>query len=172
METIPGQFKDFIAMPKPNMYQSLHATVIGPRGEPFEIQIRTWEMHKIAEFGIAAHWKCKEGVEGTTDIEEKLSWLRPDDGVGKGYEQLPGVCRKPEDRYLRESGLRVHAEVVELPDGSTPVDFAYKIHSGVGNSCVGAKVDGAYRAPQLQTDQRKIVDIITAKNGQGPSRGG
>lgn len=169
---IPGRFKDFIAMPKPNMYQSLHTTVIGPRGEPFEIQIRTWEMHKIAEFGIAAHWKYKEGVEGTTDIEDKLSWLRQmmewEKDMSNSQEFVESL--KIDIFENQVFVFTPKGEVVELPDGSTPVDFAYKIHSGVGNSCVGAKVDGRIVPLNYKLTNGKIVDIITAKNSQGPSR--
>lgn len=169
---IPGRFKDFIAMPKPNMYQSLHTTVIGPRGEPFEIQIRTWEMHKIAEFGIAAHWKYKEGAEGTNDIEDKLTWLRQmmewekDMSTSQEFVESLKIDVFENQVFV----FTPKGEVVELPDGSTPVDFAYKIHSGVGNSCVGAKVDGRIVPLNYKLTNGKIVDIITAKNSQGPSR--
>ncbi len=169
---IPGRFKDFIAMPKPNMYQSLHTTVIGPGGEPFEIQIRTWEMHKIAEFGIAAHWKYKEGVEGTNEIEDKLSWLRQmmewEKDMSNSQEFVESL--KIDVFENQVFVFTPKGEVVELPDGSTPVDFAYKIHSGVGNSCVGAKVDGRIVPLNYKLTNGKIVDIITAKNSQGPSR--
>lgn len=169
---IPGRFKDYIAMPKPNMYQSLHTTVIGPMGEPFEIQIRTWEMHKIAEFGIAAHWKYKEGLEGSNDIEGKLSWLRQmmewekDMNTSQEFVESLKIDVFENQVFV----FTPKGEVVELPDGSTPVDFAYKIHSGVGNACVGAKVDGRIVPLNYKLTNGKIVDIITAKNSQGPSR--
>lgn len=168
---IPGRFKDFIAMPKPNMYQSLHTTVIGPGGEPFEIQIRTWEMHKTAEFGIAAHWKYKEGVDGTNDIEDKLSWLRQMMEWEKDSNSQEFVESLKLDVFENQVFVFTpKGEVVELPDGATPVDFAYKIHSGVGNSCVGAKVDGRIVPLNYKLTNGKIVEVITAKNSQGPSR--
>ncbi len=148
---IPGRFKDYIAMPKPNMYQSLHTTVIGKMGEPFEIQIRTWEMHKIAEYGIAAHWKYKEGKaeleaetkEGKeTELEDKLSWLRHtmewEKDMSSAQEFMDSLKF---DLFQNQVFVFTpQGDVVELPAGSTPVDFAYKIHSAVGNRCVGAKL--------------------------------
>lgn len=139
---IPGRFKDYIAMPKPNMYQSLHTTVIGPEGEPFEIQIRTWEMHKVAEYGIAAHWKYKEGnidnEEQQTDI--KLAWLRQ---MIEWEKEVKDPTEFMESLKIELFANEVFVftpkgEVINLPTGSTPIDFAYKIHSGVGNRCVGA----------------------------------
>ena len=141
---IPGRFKDYIAMPKPNMYQSLHTTVVGDNGKPFEIQIRTYEMHKIAEYGIAAHWKYKEGI--TTDKEEvNLSWLQSGSGMAEGRQRPEGIHGIPEDGSVLQPGIRLShhtGDVIELPAGATPLDFAFKIHSDVGYKCVGAKDNG------------------------------
>jgi GTP pyrophosphokinase len=171
---IPGRFKDYIAMPKPNLYQSLHTTVIGAQGEPFEIQIRTWEMHRIAEFGIAAHWKYKEGIENTSqdDMEKRLAWLR----------QMMEWQRDLNDPREFMESLKIdlftnqvfvftpNGEVVELPVGSTPVDFAYKIHSAVGNKCVGAKVNGRIVTLNYKLSNGQIIEILTSNSAQGPSR--
>ncbi len=169
---LQGRFKDYIAMPKANMYQSLHTTLISENGDPFEVQIRTEEMHRVAEYGIAAHWKYKEGKNGVGELDEKLAWLRQSMELHKEVE-------KSEDFV---EGLKVDifshmvyvftpkGKVIELPAGSTPVDFAYKIHSGVGNSCIGAKVDGRIVPLNYVLDNGKIVEIITSKNASGPSR--
>lgn len=145
---IPGRFKDYIAMPKPNMYQSLHTTLIGPTGTPFEIQIRTYDMHRTSEYGIAAHWKYKESGEGATinKEEEKLSWLR------QILEWQRDMSDNKEFMSLLKSDLNLFSDMVfcftpsgdvkNLPNGSTPIDFAYSIHSAVGNKMVGAKVNG------------------------------
>lgn len=170
---IPGRFKDYIAMPKQNMYQSLHTTVISGIGDPFEIQIRTAEMHRIAEYGIAAHWKYKEGDENSvTNIDDKLAWLRQMMEVQKDIES-PEEFMDTLKFDLFSNQVYVftpQGKVVELPTGSTPVDFAYKIHSAVGNRCIGAKVDGRIVPLNFVLENGKIVEIITSKTASGPSR--
>ncbi|MCT4632651.1 MAG: bifunctional (p)ppGpp synthetase/guanosine-3',5'-bis(diphosphate) 3'-pyrophosphohydrolase [Firmicutes bacterium] len=171
---IPGRFKDYIAMPKPNMYQSLHTTVISEGGDPLEIQIRTYEMHRIAEFGIAAHWKYKEGQanDENTNLDDKLGWLRQ-------MMEIQGDLKDPKE-FMDSLKLDLFnnqvfvftpkGKVIELPVGSTPIDFAYKIHSAVGNNCIGAKVDGRIVPLNFKLKNGMIVDIITSKNSNGPSR--
>ena len=170
---IPGRFKDYIAMPKPNMYQSLHTTVIGDNGEPFEIQIRTLEMHQVAEYGIAAHWKYKEGdTEGNQNADDlKLAWLRQS-------LELEKDSQNPQD-FLEFMKVDLFAsqvyvftprgDVMELPMGSTPLDFAFKVHSAVGLTCVGAKVNGKMVTIDYELQNGDIVDIVTSKNSSGPS---
>ena len=174
---IPGRFKDYIAMPKPNMYQSLHTTLIGPMGQPFEIQIRTYEMHRTAEYGIAAHWKYKENQDGknTHDTEEaKLTWLR------QILEWQRDMSDNKEFLSLLKSDLDLFSESVycftptgdvkNLPNGSTPIDFAYSIHSAVGNKMVGARVNGKLVNIDYKIQNGDRIDIITSQNSRGPSR--
>ncbi len=174
---IPGRFKDYIAMPKPNMYQSLHTTLIGPKGQPFEIQIRTYDMHRTAEYGIAAHWKYKEGHDGknTHDTEEaKLTWLR------QILEWQRDMSDNKEFLSLLKSDLDLFSESVycftptgdvkNLPNGSTPIDFAYSIHSAVGNKMVGARVNGKLVTIEYVIQNGDRIEIITSQNSRGPSR--
>lgn len=172
---IPGRFKDYIAMPKPNMYQSLHTTLISGDGQPFEIQIRTFEMHRIAEYGIAAHWKYKENIIGTTKTqeEEKLSWLRQilewqrDSDDNKEYLNF---IKTDLDLFAEEVYCFTPAgDVKNLPAGSTPVDFAYAIHSSVGNRMVGARVNGEHVPINYTLQNGDRVEIITSNNSAGPS---
>ena len=167
---IPGRFKDYIAMPKPNMYQSLHTTVIGDAGRPFEIQIRTYEMHRIAEYGIAAHWKYKEGVQSDTE-EVKLSWLRQALEWQKDVND-PREFMESLKMDLFSSQVFVftpQGDVIELPAGSTPLDFAFKIHTDVGCKCVGAKVNGKMVTIDHQLENGNIIEIVTSPNAAGPS---
>lgn len=174
---IPGRFKDYIAMPKPNMYQSLHTTLIGSSGQPFEIQIRTYEMHKAAEFGIAAHWKYKTASDGkvASDAEEeKLSWLR------QILEWQQDMADNKEFLDLLKSDLDLFAdsvycftptgEVKNLPAGSTPIDFAYSIHSAVGNKMIGARVNGKLVTIDYEIKNGDRIEIMTSQNSKGPSR--
>ncbi len=170
---IPGRFKDYIAMPKPNMYQSIHTTVLGDNGEPFEIQIRTYEMHRIAEYGIAAHWKYKEGkVSGSVDdSEQKLAWLRQalewqkeaDDSVE--FLNTVKVDLFDNQVFVFTPG----GDVMELPSESTPLDFAFKIHTDIGIRCVGAKVNGKMVTIDHPLHNGDIVEIVTSANSSGPS---
>ena len=170
---IPGRFKDYIAMPKPNMYQSIHTTVLGDNGEPFEIQIRTYEMHRIAEYGIAAHWKYKEGkVSGAVDdSEQKLAWLRQalewqkeaDDSVE--FLNTVKVDLFDNQVFVFTPG----GDVMELPAESTPLDFAFKIHTDIGIRCVGAKVNGKMVTIDHPLQNGDIVEIVTSANSSGPS---
>ena len=174
---IPGRFKDYIAMPKPNMYQSLHTTLISPTGQPFEIQIRTYEMHRTAEYGIAAHWKYKENIDGTKgdDREEaKLTWLR------QILEWQRDMSDNKEFLSLIKSDLDLFSDSVycftpqgdvkNLPAGSTPIDFAYSIHTAVGNKMIGAKVNGRLVNIDYKIKNGDRIDIITSQNSKGPSR--
>ena len=178
---IPGRFKDYIAMPKPNMYQSLHTTLIGPTGQPFEIQIRTYEMHRTAEYGIAAHWKYKEASNNggaaapmTVTEEEKLSWLR------QILEWQRDMSENKEFMSLLKSDLDLFSDTVfcftptgdvkNLPNGSTPIDFAYSIHSAVGNKMIGAKVNGKLVPIDYVIQNGDRIEVLTSQNSKGPSR--
>ena len=178
---IPGRFKDYIAMPKANMYQSLHTTLIGPKGQPFEIQIRTYEMHRTAEYGIAAHWKYKESggsneqnIEGKNSAEAKLTWLR------QILEWQRDMSDNREFMSLLKSDLDLFSESVycftpggdvkTLPNGSNTIDFAYSIHSAVGNKMIGARVNGKLVPIETVIKNGDRIEIITSQNSKGPSR--
>ena len=167
---VPGRFKDYISTPKPNMYQSLHTTVIGQQGIPFEVQIRTWEMHETAEYGIAAHWKYKQGVEGGD--EKQFEWVRrlletqQEENDAEDYIHSLKVDMFDDEVFV----FTPKGKVMSLPAGSTPIDFAYAIHSGVGNAMVGAKVNNRIASYDQQLSNGDIVEILTSKTAKGPSR--
>lgn len=173
---IPGRFKDYIAMPKSNMYQSLHTTLISKSGQPFEIQIRTYDMHKTAEYGIAAHWKYKENLSGTArdKEEEKLSWLRQILEWQRDTEdnkEFMSVVKTDLDLFAEQVYcFTPNGDVKNLPAGSTPIDFAYSIHSAVGNKMVGARVNGRQVPVTYKLQNGDRVEIVTSQNSNGPSR--
>lgn len=168
---IPGRFKDYIAMPKPNMYQSLHTTLLSENADTFEVQIRTEEMHRVAEYGIAAHWKYKEGqksISTSSDmhwIEQLMEWQREMDNPTEFINSVKMDLYNTHVYVFTPMG-----NVIELPDGSTPVDFAYKIHTDIGNHCVGAKVNSRIVPLNYRLKIGDIVEILTSKSSQGPSR--
>jgi GTP pyrophosphokinase len=169
---LPNRFKDYIAMPKANMYQSLHTTVIGPSGEIFEIQIRTEEMHKMAEYGIAAHWKYKMGTDKAELMDDKLDWIKRllevQEETNDPKEFLESMKM---DFFTNEVFVFTpQGDVINLPQGSTPIDFAYRVHTAVGNRCVGAKVDGRIVPIDYKLKNGNIVEVLTSPNSNGPSR--
>lgn len=170
---IPNRFKDYISTPKKNLYQSLHTTVLDKEGAPFEVQIRTWDMHYTAEYGVAAHWKYKVGVSGKDSLEERLSWVRQLLESQKEMDDVEDIVKSiktdiaPEEVFV----FTPRGDVISLPTGSTVIDFAYAIHSQVGNKMVGAKVDGRIVSLDFKVKTGMIVEILTSSNkGGGPSR--
>ena len=166
---VPGRFKDYISTPKPNMYQSLHTTVIGTQGIPFEVQIRTWEMHETAEYGIAAHWKYKQGGEGGN--EKDFEWVRrllesQQDTDAEDYVRSLKIDMFDDEVFV----FTPKGRIVSLPAGSTPIDFAYAIHSGVGNSMIGAKVNNRITNIDTTLKNGDIIEVLTSKAAKGPSR--
>lgn len=171
-KAVLGRFKDYIGTPKPNMYQSLHTTVIGSEGIPFEVQIRTWEMHHMAEYGVAAHWKYKQGLSSKQlGTEETFAWVRrllenQQDTEAEEYIRTLKVDLFADEVFV----FTPNADVINLPAGATPIDFAYAIHSAVGNSMTGAKVNGRIVGFDYRLKSGEIVEVITSKNAKGPSR--
>ena len=171
-KSVPGRFKDYISTPKPNMYRSLHTTVIGRDGIPFEVQIRTWEMHHVAEYGIAAHWKYKSGEKADDEMDKKLEW------ISRLVETENGT--KDPDEFLNALKTDIFqdevfvftpkGDVLALPQGATLIDFAYSIHSGVGNSMIGAKINGMIVPIDSSPETGDIVEILTSSSSKGPSR--
>jgi len=174
MKPIPGRFKDYISTPKPNLYQSLHTTVIGKEGIPFEVQIRTWEMHYTAEYGIAAHWKYKLGISsGGGSLDQRLTWVRRIIEMQQEFKDAEDIMRTlktdlaPDEVFV----FTPRGDVINIPLGSTPIDFAYAIHSAVGHRMIGAKVDGRIVPLNYNLQTGEIVEILTTSApSHGPSR--
>lgn len=172
LRPLPNRFKDYISTPKPNMYQSLHTTVIGKEGIPFEVQIRTWQMHYMAEYGIAAHWKYKLGLSKEDSMEKRLAWIRQMLDNQNDSEDATDIVRNiktdlaPEEVFV----FTPNGDVISLPTGATVIDFAYAIHSAVGNRMIGAKVDKQIVSIDYVVHTGEIIEIITTKEGRGPSR--
>ena len=171
-KSVPGRFKDYISTPKPNMYQSLHTTVIGREGIPFEVQIRTWDMHHVAEYGIAAHWKYKSGEKSKEEIDKKLEWisrlLETEDEAKDPDEFIDAL--KTDIFHDETFVFTPKGDVIALPQGATVIDFAYAIHSGVGNKMVGAKINGTIVPIDRVPETGDIVEILTSSSSKGPSR--
>ncbi len=169
---VPNRFKDYISTPKPNLYRSLHTTVVGPDGMPIEVQIRTFEMHRTAEFGVAAHWKYKAGVAGDDRLEERLAWVRQllydDTGTADSEEMLRNIKYElvPQEVYV----FTPRGDVITLPVGATAIDFAYAIHSQVGNRMVGAKIGGKLVSIDHKLENGEIIEVITGPENKGPGR--
>ena len=168
---VPGRFKDYISMPKPNMYQSLHTTVVN-HGRPFEVQIRTFEMHRTAEYGIASHWRYKEGRASENDLDQRLAWLRRildwqgDVRDSTEFGELAKVDLFADEVFV----FTPRGDVISLPRGATPLDFAYRIHTAVGNRCIGAKVNGRIVPLASQLETGDFVEVMTSSSSHGPSR--
>ncbi len=170
---IPNRFKDYISTPKPNMYQSLHTTVLGKEGVPFEIQIRTWDMHYTSEYGIAAHWKYKAGISGKNKLEERLSWIRQMIEIQQESDDVEDLVRTIKSDLSNEEVFvfTPKGDVKSLPVGSTVIDFAYAIHSAVGNKMIGAKVDGKMVSLDYTVKMGQIIEVVTSNSlNHGPSR--